>query len=198
MEAHRRARYLFFSLRSESTMENIFFEGWESTYRTVILTVLGYLSMIFLLRISGKRTLSKMNAFDFVVTIALGSCLASVSLNKDIMLVDGITAFGLFIFLQFCFTFLAVRVKGFRQLITAKPSLVFYKGQFLMSEMKKQRLTTDEVFNACRLRGYTSLDNIYLIVLEPTGNLSIISDPKSGAIDTRSNLPKLPPSESKA
>lgn len=164
-------------------MDNILFESWDSTIRTIVLTVLGYMVMVILLRISGKRTLSKMNAFDFVVTIALGSCLASISLNKNITLVDGIVAFSLFIFLQFAFTYLSVHIKGFRSLITDKPVIVFYKGAFLEAEMKKQRLTKEEVFNVCRLQGYSSLDHVYLIVLESTGDLSIIKDHTKGKLD---------------
>ena len=169
-------------------MEKILFESWESTFRTVVLTVLGYLVMVFLLRISGKRTLSKMNAFDFVVTIALGSCLASISLNKNITLVDGIVAFSLFIFMQFAFTFLSVKIKGFRSIIADKPVIVFYQGDFIEQEMKKQRLSREEVFNVCRLQGYSSLDEVSFIVLESTGDLSIIEDHKQGKIDAISAL----------
>lgn len=169
-------------------MDNVLFENWDSTIRTVVLTVLGYLGMVFLLRISGKRTLSKMNAFDFVVTIALGSCLASLSLNKNITLVDGIVAFSLFIFLQYAFTYLSVHIEGFRSLIAGKPVIVFYKGAFLEAEMKKQRLTKEEVFNVCRLKGYSSLDHVYLIVLESTGDLSVIDQYREGKIDAVASL----------
>lgn len=169
-------------------MDNILFESWDSTFRTIILTGLGYVVMVFLLRISGKRTLSKMNAFDFVVTIALGSCLASISLNKNITLVDGIVAFSLFIFLQFAFTYLSVHIEGFRSLIADKPVIVFYKGDFLEAEMKKQRLTKEEVFNVCRLKGYSSLDYVYLIVLESTGDLSVIDRHREGKIDAVASL----------
>tara|TARA_R110002020_G_scaffold385446_3_gene596355 strand:+ start:362 stop:901 length:540 start_codon:yes stop_codon:yes gene_type:complete len=157
-------------------MDNIFFENWESTVRTVVLTVLGYVIIVFLLRVSGKRTLSKMNAFDFVVTIALGSCLASISLNKDITLTDGVVAFSLFIGMQYFFTFLSVHVSGFRSLIASSPAIVFYKGEFLSKEMKKQRLTKEELYNECRLKGYASLDGISVIILEGTGDISIIEE----------------------
>jgi uncharacterized membrane protein YcaP (DUF421 family) len=66
-------------------MEKIFFESWESIARTLLMTSLSYVTMVILLRISGKRTLAKMNAFDFVVTIALGSSLATVALNKSVL-----------------------------------------------------------------------------------------------------------------
>lgn len=70
-------------------MSKLFFDSWESIFRTIVITVLAYFSLIRLLRISGKRTLSKMKAFDFVVTVALGSTPATVLLNKLVALADG-------------------------------------------------------------------------------------------------------------
>ena len=51
----------------------LFFNSWNDLGRVLVLGVLGYVSLVLLLRVSGNRTLSKLNAFDFVVTIALGS-----------------------------------------------------------------------------------------------------------------------------
>lgn len=172
-------------------MENIIFENWESTIRTGVLTVLGYLAMVFLLRISGKRTLSKMNAFDFVVTIALGSCLASISLNKSVTLIDGALAISLFILMQFIFTYLSVHIKGFRTLVTSRPVIVFYNGQFLDKELKKQRLTNEEVYNECRLKGYANLDQVYLVILESTGEISVIENQEKGIVSTVDGLEKV-------
>lgn len=59
-------------------MEHMLFSGWEGLLRTLVVGVLAYVSLVVFLRISGKRTLSKMNAFDLVVTVALGSTLATV------------------------------------------------------------------------------------------------------------------------
>jgi uncharacterized membrane protein YcaP (DUF421 family) len=64
--------------------ENILFESWMGLARVAIIALCAYASLVFLLRITGKRTLSKMNAFDFVVTVALGSTLATTLLSKNI------------------------------------------------------------------------------------------------------------------
>lgn len=157
-------------------MENVWFENWNSILRIIYITPVAYIIVILLLKVSGKRTLAKMNAFDFVVTIALGSILASVALNHDIPLAEGITAFLVFIGFQFLFTWLSVRVKAFKTLITSKPSLIFYKGEFNSKSMKKERITVEEVYSAARKKGFSTLNGIDIIILETTGDISIIKN----------------------
>ena len=67
-------------------MEPLFLDNWQTLLRTLIVGVSAYVSLVLLLRISGRRTLSKMNAFDMVVTVALGSTLATILLNRDVAL----------------------------------------------------------------------------------------------------------------
>jgi uncharacterized membrane protein YcaP (DUF421 family) len=67
----------------------MFFNGWESLGRTAVAGVVAYVSLIIILRFSGKRTLAKMNAFDLVVTVALGSTLATVVVSRDVVLAEG-------------------------------------------------------------------------------------------------------------
>ncbi len=112
-------------------MGQIFFDNGFALVRTLAIGVLAYASLILLLRMTGKRTLSKMNAFDFVVTVALGSTLASVLLSKDVTLAQGVIALALLIGLQLAITWLSVRVRWVRRLVTGEPSLLLYRGEFL-------------------------------------------------------------------
>lgn len=157
-----------------TSMTKLFFDNWASIERTFIITVLAYIAMIFLLRISGKRTLSKMNAFDFIVTIALGSSFASVVLTKDIALIDGVLVFALLIGMQFLITWLSVRVDKVKHLITGEPTLLLYKGELLKSVLKKERITIEEIYAAVRMKGLAELKDVDAIVLETTGDLNVI------------------------
>lgn len=156
-------------------MENLFFESGQSMGRTVIMTILGYFSMVIILRVSGKRTLSKMNAFDFVITVALGSSLATVALNKNIALIDGILVFFLFIFLQYFITWLSVRVRRVKKIVTNQPTMLLYKGKPLEDVMKKERIAMEEIYLSARSKGITDLSDIDVIVLETTGDLTIVT-----------------------
>ncbi len=96
--------------KQENQMSQIFFDNWETLFRTLIIGVLAYVSLVMLLRISGRRTLSKMNAFDMVVTVALGSTLATILLNRDVALAEGVLVFALLIGMQYLVTWSSVRM----------------------------------------------------------------------------------------
>ncbi|TDB68100.1 DUF421 domain-containing protein [Arundinibacter roseus] len=173
-------------------MEKIFFDTWESLFRTFIITILAYVVLIFMLRSSGKRTLSKMNAFDFIVTIALGSSLATVALNKNVALIDGALAFFLLIYLQYALTWLSVRENKIKKLVTSQPSLLLYRGEFLPGALKKERITEEEVYVAARQKGITSTADIHAVVLETTGTLTVIAANETPNSDAMKNVKNYP------
>lgn len=155
-------------------MELVFFNGWGVLLRTVVIGTLAYVSLIVLLRISGRRTLSKMNAFDLIVTVALGSTLATVLLNRNVALAEGALAFALLIGLQYLVTWSSVRASWVKRLVTGEPALLFYEGQFLRGAMKAARVTEDEVRSAVRASGLTRIEDVGSVVLETDGSFSVI------------------------
>jgi uncharacterized membrane protein YcaP (DUF421 family) len=172
-------------------MDKIFFDNWESIFRTFVITIFAYIALIILLRISGKRTLSKMNAFDFVVTIAIGSTLATVLLNKSVSLADGLLAFTLLIGLQYLITFLAVRSKKVSGWVKGTPALIVYNGEMLPKAMRKERVNEDEVYAALREKAVASIKDAQAVILETDGSLSVIrkGDPSMPESLRTVNLP---------
>lgn len=150
------------------------FSGWDSLLRTLVVGVLAYVAIVVFLRVSGKRTLSKMNAFDLIVTVALGSTLATVLLAKDVALAEGILAFALLIGLQFAVTWSSVRVRWVRRLATGEPRMLLYSGEFLPAALLKARVTKDEVRAAVRSAGIDSLDKVRAVILETDGSFSVV------------------------
>lgn len=155
-------------------MDLIFFDSWQAVLRTGILGVLAYASLVVLLRISGRRTLSKMNAFDLVVTVALGSTLATVILSKNVTLAQGALAFALLIGMQYAVTWTSVRTRWVRQLVTGEPALLFYQGEYLSTALKRARVTEDEVRAAVRSAGKSTLGEVKAVVLETDGSFSVV------------------------
>ncbi len=158
----------------------MFFDDWESILRAFIVTVLGYITLVIAIRISGKRTLSKMNAFDFIVTIALGSCLAAVSLNKNIALAEGVVVYSTLIGLQYLITYMSVRIKKVKAIVSGKPVLLLYKGEILPEVMKKERITIEEIYVAARAESVAHLHEVEVVVLETTGDITVIPKLQAG------------------
>jgi uncharacterized membrane protein YcaP (DUF421 family) len=165
-------------------MESILFDSWFALIRTVIVGGVAYIGLILFLRISGKRTLSKMNAFDLVVTVALGSTLATITLSADVTLAQGLVALALLITLQYAITWSSVRWRWVRRAVTGEPSLLFYRDQYLGDALRRARVTEEEVRAAVRGGGHADFEEVDAVVLETDGSFSIVrkSDRGSSAL----------------
>lgn len=151
-----------------------FFESWQSLAHTAISAVLAYMALLVLLRVSGKRTLSKLNAFDLVVTVALGSTLASVITSERLPLANGVLALALLIFLQFLVAWAIARWKPMRDVVKSEPTLLFYGGQFIDSAIRESRLNREEIRAIIRSSGSEDIRRIQAVVLETDGSFSVI------------------------
>lgn len=155
-------------------MDSLFFDGWSSLLRTLVAGVLAYVSLVLLVRISGKRTMSKMNAFDLIVTVALGSTLASILTSKDLSLAQGVLAMALLIGMQFLITWSGVRWRWIRSTVAAEATVLLRKGEYLDVPMCKARVTRDEVRAAVRAAGLATTDGVEAVMLETDGSLSVV------------------------
>lgn len=150
------------------------FDSWGGLARVLVVGTAAYAMLIVFLRISGKRTLSKMNAFDLVVTVALGSTLATVLLSRSVPLAEGVLALALLICLQFVLTWASVRSRRVRDLIKSEPALLVRDGVYLEGAMRKERMTREEIDAALRESGVAALSGVSAVVLETDGSLSVI------------------------
>ena len=152
----------------------MFFNGWYPLLRILIVGTLAYAGLVLFLRVSGKRTLSKMNAFDLIVTVAFGSTLATTLLSRDVALIEGLLAFALLILLQFLITWGSTRSRRFQGLVKAEPTLLAFEGRPLEDAMRRQRVSEVELDGAIRDAGLPGVQDTYAVVLETEGTLTVI------------------------
>jgi len=150
------------------------FDGWSGVARILVIAPAAYVALVLILRLSGKRTLSKLNAFDLIITIAIGSTLASIITSKSLALVEGLTALLLLVMMQFVVTAVSVRFKGVDQLIKAEPTLLLRDGALLPRAMRHQRVTEGEIQAAARAVGMQRLDQLEAVFLETDGSLTVL------------------------
>lgn len=162
----------------EMLMNPMLFDGWTPLIRTFVVGVLAYVGLVVILRSTGKRTLSKLNAFDLIVTVSLGSILATILLNKEVALAQGILAFIVLCGMQYVVTWASVRSAFVRGFVKSEPKLLLHNGDPLESAMSSQRVTRDEIEAAARSEGIDDLANVKSVILETDGTLSIIPQEK--------------------
>lgn len=171
-------------------MDNVtfFFGGWEPVARVLVVGTLAYVAMVLLLRATGKRTLAQMNAFDFIVTVALGASFGRILTARSVALAEAISAFALLIFLQYAVTWIQIRSPRFAHTVTAPPTLLFFRGRILHGALRRERVTEAELRTAIREHGAGSLDEVEAVVLESNGRFAVV---KPGSAGDRSALEDL-------
>jgi len=164
----------------------MWFDSWSDVLRILLVGMSGYAALVVLLRLSGKRTLAKLNAFDFVITVALGSTLATIVLDSSTSLVDGVVALVLLVLLQLVVAVVTARLPWLRTVVTSGPTVVLLDGEPRPEVMRRHRLTLDELHQAVRSTGRGDLNSLAAVVLETDGTLSVIGRGEAGS---RSALP---------
>lgn len=154
-------------------MHIIFFDTWDSLIRTAVIGLFSYVGLVVMLRVSGSRTLSQLNAFDLIVTVALGSTLATVLLNKNVALADGLLAMGLLILCQYAVSRTSIHFEAIRAVIKTEPRMLFYKGEYIMEALKDCRITKEEIIQVVRSEGIGDLSEVDAVVLETNGKFSV-------------------------
>jgi uncharacterized membrane protein YcaP (DUF421 family) len=143
--------------------------------RVLLFAITAYAVLVFLLRVSGKRTLAQMDPFDFVIATALGSTLAQTILAPAVTLGMGIVAFAVLIGLQWVTTLLTVRFRFVQRLVKPDPRLLYFRGVFLERAMRDEHVAEVEIRAAIRAEGYASLDDVEAVVLEADGRFSVLA-----------------------
>jgi uncharacterized membrane protein YcaP (DUF421 family) len=158
----------------------MWFDSWSDVTRVLIVGATAYAFLILVLRLSGKRTLSQMNAFDFIVTVALGSTLATILLSSDVSWVEGAAALSLLAGLQLLVAWLSTRWGAVRRAVTSRPALLVAGGALDSAAIRRNRITESQVLQAIRSGGFGDVALVAAVVLEPNGTLSVIGRESRG------------------
>ena len=152
-----------------------FYAGYLPMLRVLVVGLLAYVALVAALRFGGKRTLSKMNAFDLVVTVAFGSILASTLLSKGNALLTGLTAFVTLIGLQWVVAWSCARFGWASDIVKSVPTILVWRGEMLSDVMVSERISPEEVRAAVRASGLSRVEDASAVVLETNGDLNVVT-----------------------
>jgi uncharacterized membrane protein YcaP (DUF421 family) len=142
----------------------------DLTIRAVALFFFVYL----LTRIIGRRELSSLEPFDLILLIVIGDAIQQGLTQDDYSVTGALIVIGTFAILQILVSYLSFRFPRLRPALDGEPIVVVQDGRAIEKNMKRERITVDEVMVAARQEQVASLDRIAWAVLETSGKISII------------------------
>ncbi|WP_029037573.1 DUF421 domain-containing protein [Salinimicrobium xinjiangense] len=162
--------------------------GIQPIIRIIVVGFTAYIAIVLILRVSGKRTLANISAFDFVIAVAVGAVFGRTLTTKDLSISEALTAFILLAVLQFIFAYFEGKSKMFKNIFNTSPTLLFYDGEFIQKNLHKERLDKSKVIGAARKKGFGSMDDVAAVILEIDATLSVIGKSKEGKTSTFKEL----------
>ncbi len=163
-------------------MEKVFAFDAEDLLRVLVSALIVYVLLIVYIRILGKRSTSELNNFDWIVTVSVGSIVASTVILKDISIIEGGLSVLILMMLQFAVTKLMYKSKKIREVVKSTPQLLLFEGEFIDENMKMERILKPEVYAAIRQKGLKSVKQVYAVVLETNSKISVIPNENSDEI----------------
>jgi len=152
----------------------MWFDDWDSLLQIAIKAIVGFAALVALLRVFGKRSIAKLNAFDLVLVFTVGSILATTILNSQTTISEGLLALLMLVLLQWATAWLSTRSQGFRSLIKSQPTLLAYDGKMLRDNMQRERIAEIELLAALRQQGIHDVADVKAAVLETEGDISVL------------------------
>ena len=158
-------------------MDNLLFNGWVPLIHIVVVGTCSYIALVLLLRAAGKRTLSRMSAYDMVITMALGSVLGRALLSQKVSISESMMATAVLVGLQYGISVAMYHSASVRRLLSPKPTVLFYQGTYITQAMRHERIDEEEIRNAIQERGIVDSDAVEAVILGSNGKLNVLLRP---------------------
>ena len=148
-------------------------------------TILLYLTMIVVIRVMGKRQIGQMEPSEFVVTMMIAN-LATIPMEDDgIALFSGLVPICVILGTELVLSFLNLKSSRIRKLLCGKPVILIENGNILQQNLRKTRISLDELTGHLREKDVLDLKSVQYAILETNGNLSVFPYPKEQPASAR-------------
>ena len=144
------------------------------TYRALI----SLFTLFIVTKIVGKKQVSELSLFDYVIGISIGNFAAEMTINLESNEINGIWAVILFGLVAYLVSWISLKSVSFRRFMMGKPTIIIQDGKILKKNMKKVRLDINELLEECRIKGYFDISQISFGIMEVNGEMSFMPKEK--------------------
>lgn len=150
-------------------------------FRTILILII----LFFITKMMGKKQISELNFFDYVVGITIGSIAADISLDIEKNMIAGIAALFIYGFISYIISFISIKSIWARRFIIGVPTVLVEKGKIIESGLKKSKIDVNDLLMEARENGYFNLDEIDYALMEVNGNISFLPKEKEKPVTKR-------------
>lgn len=143
-------------------------------FRTILILII----LFFITKMMGKKQISELNFFDYVVGITIGSIAADISLDIEKNMIAGIAALFIYGFISYIISFVSIKSILARRFFIGVPTVLVEKGKIIESGLKKSKIDVNDLLMEARENGYFNLDEIDYALMEVNGNISFLPKEK--------------------
>lgn len=140
----------------------------------VIRSVISFIVLHALTRLMGKRQISHLTFFDYIVGITIGSIAADMAVDQNVKILNGITSLIIWGLFPIILAWIGLKSRTFQQIMDGKPTIVIKNGEILEKSMKKVLLTVDELMLLLREQSVFKVSDVEMAILETNGQLSVL------------------------
>ena len=158
---------------------------WNSVGAVTYRALISLFTLFVVTKIVGKKQVSELSLFDYVIGISIGNFAAEMTINLDSNEIHGIWAVIIFGLVAYFVSWISLKSVSFRRFVMGKPTIIIQDGHILKNNMKKVRLDINELLEECRIKGFFDISQILYGIMEVNGEMSFL--PKS---DYRGIIPK--------
>jgi len=141
-----------------------------------------YIVLLVFTRIMGRKQISQLTYFDYVVGITIGSIAAEAAVNKNINVFDVIASIVIWSVLTILISEITLKNIKLRLLIDSEPLLIIEKGKVIYKNMKKARYNMGDLLMQLRNKDVFYITDVEIAVLEPDGNLSVLKKAEQNTV----------------
>ena len=142
-----------------------------------IRSIILYIAVLIALRVIGKGEIAEMNAFDLVITLLLSEVAAIPMQDNSIPIIYGISSITALVFIEILISYIALKSRTVSRILSGSPTVLINKSKLNYKQLKKERISIEELLESLRSQGYFNLKDVQYALLETDGNLSIVPSP---------------------
>lgn len=150
-------------------------------FRTILILII----LFFITKMMGKKQISELNFFDYVVGITIGSIAADISLDIEKNMIAGIAALFIYGFISYIISFVSIKSILARRFFIGVPTVLVEKGKIIESGLKKSKIDVNDLLMEARENGYFNLDEIDYALMEVNDNISFLPKEKEKPVTKR-------------